>query len=68
MRDKKHHIYLDSRERIILLHSLAQQFARLYPDMVKGIVLLDPLSANDNQFKQQLTEKSIKKCASTLLL
>lgn len=53
------------KEIIILAHSqgglYAQQFARLYPDMVKGIVLLDPLSANDNQFKQQLTEKEYKK-------
>ena len=50
---------------IFLAHSQGglyiQQFARLYPEMVKGIVLLDPLSANDNQFKQQLTAKEYQK-------
>ena len=29
----------------------AQQFARMYPDMVCGIVFVDPLSANDNTYK-----------------
>ena len=29
----------------------AQQFARMYPDMVRGIVFVDPLSANDNKYK-----------------
>ncbi|WP_026527527.1 alpha/beta hydrolase [Butyrivibrio sp. VCD2006] len=39
----------------ILAHSqgglYAQQFARMYPDMVRGIVFVDPLSANDNKYK-----------------
>ena len=29
----------------------AQQFARMYPEMVRGIVFADPLSANDNTYK-----------------
>ena len=40
---------------ILLAHSqgglYAQQFARLYPESVKGMVLLDPLSANDSSYK-----------------
>lgn len=52
-------------ERIVLLaHSqgglYAQQFARLYPDMVRGVVLLDPLSANDNRYKEVFTPKEQK--------
>ena len=40
----------------------AQQFARMYPDMVRGIVFVDPLSANDNKFKTVfLTDKDQKK-------
>lgn len=50
---------------IIIAHSqgglYAQQFARLYPDMVKGLILLDPLSANDHLFKELLTGKEYKK-------
>lgn len=50
---------------IIIAHSqgglYAQQFTRLYPEMVKGIILLDPLSANDNRFKELLTDKEFKK-------
>lgn len=49
---------------IIVAHSqgglYAQQFARLYPDLVKGIVLLDPLSAYDNRFREFLTPKEMK--------
>ena len=33
----------------------AQQFARMYPDMVCGIVFVDPLSANDNTYKTVFT-------------
>ena len=29
----------------------AQQFARMYPEMVRGIVFVDPLSANDNIYR-----------------
>lgn len=43
------------RKIILLAHSqgglYAQQFARMYPDMVSGIVFIDPLSANDNTYK-----------------
>lgn len=50
---------------IIIAHSqgglYVQQFTRLYPDMVKGLILLDPLSANDNKFKELLTDKEYKK-------
>lgn len=49
---------------IIIAHSqgglYAQQFARSYPDMVKGILLLDPLSADDDKFKDELSEKEYK--------
>lgn len=56
---------VDHEEKIILLaHSqgglYAQQFCRLYPDMVKGIVLLDPLSADDLKFKRTLSPKEYK--------
>lgn len=37
------------------------QFCRKYPQLVKGILLLDPLSADDNRFKEELTEKEYKK-------
>lgn len=47
---------LPCKSKIMLLaHSqgglYAQQFARMYPDMVHGIVFIDPLSANDNIYK-----------------
>ena len=47
---------LPCKKQIILLaHSqgglYAQQFARMYPKMVRGIVFVDPLSANDNTYK-----------------
>lgn len=53
-------------EKVILLaHSqgglYAQQFCRLYPQMVRGIVLLDPLSANDNQFREKLSAEEYKR-------
>ena len=54
-----------SEKIVILAHSqgglYAQQFARLYPEMVKGLVLLDPLSANDNSYKEILTPEEQKK-------
>lgn len=47
---------LPHEEKIVLLaHSqgglYAQQFVRNYPEMVKALVLLDPLSANDAVYK-----------------
>lgn len=34
-----------------------QQFARLYPERIKGIVFLDPLSARDSDYKKVFTTK-----------
>ena len=49
---------------ILLAHSqgglYAQQFCRLYPELVEKLILLDPLSANDNDFKEKLSEKEYK--------
>ncbi|HNX64374.1 MAG TPA: alpha/beta hydrolase [Oscillospiraceae bacterium] len=49
---------------IIIAHSqgglYAQQFARLYPEKTKGLILLDPLSAEDNEFKSRLTPDEYK--------
>lgn len=50
---------------IIIAHSqgglYAQQFARIYPEKLKGLILLDPLSANDNEFKELLTPDEFKR-------
>ena len=51
---------LQRKDKIIILsHSqgglYAQQFARMYRDMVRGIVFMDPLSANDNKYKEAFT-------------
>lgn len=50
---------------IFIAHSqgvlYVQQFTRLYPGMVKGMILLDPLSADDNRFRQHLTMEEFKK-------
>ncbi len=50
---------------IILAHSqgglYAQQFCRLYPDIVEKLILLDPLSASDNEFKEKLSVEEYKK-------
>lgn len=51
---------LPRKDKIIILsHSqgglYAQQFARMYRDMVRGIVFIDPLSANDNKYKEVFT-------------
>lgn len=57
---------LDCEEKITLVaHSqgglYAQQFVRLYPHMVKGLLLIDPLSADDNKYKTLLTPEEQKK-------
>lgn len=57
---------LSTTEKIVLIgHSqgglYVQQFARLYPQFVKGLVLIDPLSANDNDFKVRLSPEEYKK-------
>ncbi len=57
---------LETMEKLILIgHSqgglYAQQFARLYPQRIKAILLIDPLSANDSDFKHLLTPDEYKK-------
>lgn len=57
---------LEHEESVTLLaHSqgglYAQQFARLYPQHVKALILLDPLSAYDNDFKTLLTSVEYKR-------
>lgn len=46
---------------ILIAHSqgglYAQQYIRMYPEEVKGVIFIDPLSAKDYIFKEQLTEK-----------
>lgn len=48
-------------EIILIAHSqgglYAQQYIRMYPEDVKGVILIDPLSAKDFIFKEQFTEK-----------
>jgi len=50
---------------IIIAHSqgglYAQQFARSYPEITRALILLDPLSANDNSFKTLLTPEELNK-------
>lgn len=53
---------INHTDKIVLIaHSqgglYSQQFCRLYPNLVKGLILLDPLSANDNTFKECLSAK-----------
>lgn len=46
---------------ILIAHSqgglYAQQYIRMYPEEVKGVIFIDPLSARDFVFKEQLTKK-----------
>lgn len=50
---------------VLLAHSqgglYAQQFVRSYPHLIKSLILLDPLSANDNYFKSALTKREYRK-------
>jgi hypothetical protein len=53
---------LGIQKKVILIgHSLgglyAQQFARLFPDKVHALILLDPVSANNHIFKQKLNSR-----------
>ena len=53
---------IEHTEKVILIaHSqgglYAQQYARLFPERVEGILLLDPLSARDYLFKEKLSSK-----------
>lgn len=49
---------------ILLAHSqgglYAQQFCRRYPELVEKLILLDPLSARDNDFKEKLSKKEYR--------
>ena len=50
---------------ILIAHSqggfYAQQYIRMYPQEVMGVILIDPLSAKDFVFKEQLTRKEYVK-------
>ena len=57
---------LDHAERVTLLaHSqgglYAQKFARMYPELVERLVLLDPLSPEDSRFRRELTPAAFRK-------
>ncbi len=49
---------------VLIGHSLgglyAEQFARAHPELIAGLVLLDPMSANDNVFKEKLSAEEYK--------
>lgn len=55
-----------TRKLVIVAHSqgglYSQVFTRLYANRVEKLILLDPLSANDNKFKELLTKAEYKKC------
>ncbi|MBE5901423.1 MAG: alpha/beta hydrolase [Lachnospiraceae bacterium] len=50
---------------VIIGHSqgglYASEFCGIYPEIVNGLILLDPLSKEDNRFKKELTAKEYKK-------
>ncbi len=53
-------------EKIVIIgHSqgglYASEFCGIYPEKVKGLILLDPLSVEDNRFKKELTARELKK-------
>jgi pimeloyl-ACP methyl ester carboxylesterase len=49
---------------ILIGHSLgglyAQQFARLYPDSVRGLILLDPVSGSNARFRTELSKEEYR--------
>ena len=53
------------KKLVIIGHSqgglYASEFCGLYSEIVKGLILLDPLSKEDNRFKKELTAKEFKK-------
>ena len=58
--------HIEHEPKIILLaHSqgglYAQQYIRMYPEEVRGVIFIDPLSAGDYVFKEQLSEKEYVK-------
>lgn len=57
---------LDVSDKVIMIgHSqgglYCQTFARMYKEKIEKMLLIDPLSANDNKFKQLLTKDEFKK-------
>ena len=53
-------------EKIVIIgHSqggmYASEFCGIYPEIVKGLILLDPLSIEDNRFIMELTARELKK-------
>jgi pimeloyl-ACP methyl ester carboxylesterase len=57
---------LETNQKLVLIgHSqgglYVQQFARLFPERVRAVILIDPLSANDNKAKELLTSEEYKK-------
>ena len=53
-------------EKVVIIgHSqggmYASEFCGIYPEIVKGLILLDPLSIEDNRFKMELTARELKK-------
>lgn len=57
---------IEHEEKMIFIgHSqgglYVQQYARLFPETVKGLILVDPLSANDNLWKDLLLPEEYKK-------
>ena len=53
-------------EKIVIIgHSqggmYATEFCGIYPEIVKGLILLDPLSIEDNRFIMELTARELKK-------
>lgn len=64
-------------KKILIAHSqgglYAQQYIRMYPEEIKGVILIDPLSARDYVFKEQLTgqeyvQSGVDKSQNLLLL
>lgn len=53
------------RKVTVLAHSqgglYAWKFAKMYPDLVEKLVLLDPLSPDDYRFRMELTEEEFQK-------
>jgi len=53
-----------TEEMILIGHSqgglYAGEFCGRYPKMVKGLILIDPLSKLDHRFKNELTSKELK--------
>ncbi|MGN0184736.1 MAG: alpha/beta fold hydrolase [Aristaeellaceae bacterium] len=54
-----------ARKITILAHSqgglYAWKFARMYPELVERLVLLDPLSPRDDRFRRELTAEEFRK-------